>query len=197
MGFVSNSSSSSFIASAKIDVIAKSMLKTIIKEFSSDWGQKATKKELKEYKKWQDNLKIALKNKDVKTGKIGIVMPSCNYDTYIIFKDDMVYISTCNNHSWNTDEWNVSHNGDGEDMGTEDVPCKIIKDKDFFNVRNKLIHSRENYFDMNDVSMNSCPNPKCDKTSGIYSYVVVDGKMVCASCYQGVLNTKEMIKLPK
>jgi len=178
-GFVSNSSSSSFIINGKIDKVAKSMLKTVVKDYSS-WNDKPTKKEKAVYDKWAKNLEIALKSEDVKNGKVGITMPSCNYETYIIQVKDQVYVSTCRNHEWDLD---CSTFGGGADDGEDDIAYEAINSANFFNVRNHIIHSKERYSD----KKLSCPS--CIKSNGYYygNHVVsIDGKILCGTCYEEI-----------
>jgi len=189
-GFVSNSSSSSFIIrGGEIEEIAISMLKTVIEDFS-DWDKDWDKKsqgDIEIYDTWHDNLEIALKRKDVLSGKIGIVMPSCNYDTYIVKKDDVIYISTANNHTWDIDATDVEYEEEGYDSVRQ-----VIDESFFFNVRNKLIHSKEN-----DDSTGRRVCPKCKKTP--YSFVTnLKGQNICTDCYKGVLRkTKEQLEAAK
>jgi len=106
-GFVSNSSSSSFIVSGTdIKEIATSMLDIVVEDFS-EWNENS-KERLKIYGKWQKNLQTIFKlnNKDILEGKIGVCFPSTNYDTYILLKDeDIIHVDTCNNHSWDLNTW--------------------------------------------------------------------------------------------
>ena len=178
-GFVSNSSSSSFIINGKISDVANSMLKTVIEDYS-DWGnEKATKKDLAEYEKWASNLKKALKNEDVLSGKIGITMPSCNYETYILQVDDQIHVSTARNHEWDTDSMgNVMSEGGGFDEGKDDIVYKTLKNADYFNVKNTLIHSQEKCT-KNDLS---CPHCKV----GYVFYVKCEGKTLCSHCYEEI-----------
>ena len=173
-GFVSNSSSSSFIINGKIDDVAKSMIKTVIEDFG-DWGRKATKKEIAEFKGWKRNLEKALSNRNILTGKIGITMPSCNYKTYITQVGDQVYVQTSRNHSWDLDYVEC---GGGADDGDQDIVYKAIYGIDYFNVKNALIHSTE----LDDTAS---PCPECSKDGGYSSgfYVICNGKRLCSVCY--------------
>jgi hypothetical protein len=183
-GFVSNSSSSSFIiGNSDIGSIAKYMLDVVIK----DW----TKGKISdEHKQWKNNLKIALKRQDILDGKIGITMPSCNYETYIFIKNDRIYISTSHNHEWKLD--NVTRSGDGSDGGDSDAVHGIIGELNYFNVRNRLIHSKAEYTDWNggDTKHKTCPNCKTHYAQ----YVVYMGKNLCADCFKGIIGTDEIIE---
>jgi len=182
--FVSNSSSSSFMMhGGNIEEIAIHMLKTIIEDFSEyDREDDVDKIHARDYKRWKSNLKLALKRQDVKDGALGITMPSCNYDTYLVMNEDYLYITTCNNHAWGFSGINY------EDYEEYTSIKNMVKSKMYFNVRNKLIHSYEHY-DRNDE------NTKCPKCSEYYGSYVMNqaGERICASCFTGKLEmTKKM-----
>lgn len=95
-GFVSNSSSSSFIISDKdfktTGDLVKYMIKKQIKEnrnYDYDWKDDAInceKNYIKRAKKLSDDQSVSF--------------PSCNYDTYIKKVGDCYLVSTCNNTDW-------------------------------------------------------------------------------------------------
>jgi hypothetical protein len=171
-GFVSNSSSSSFIINGKIQDVAKSMLKTVIADYSD--GNKS-KKDLATYKKWTDNLKKALKNKDVLSGKLGVTMPSCNYETYIIKVNDETHVSTSRNHEWDLDYIRC---GGGSDDGENDIVYQSIENADFIDVRNSMVHSREHWVE--DIECPACIKNGC---YGHGPYIICEGKTLCSDCY--------------
>jgi len=186
-GFVSNSSSSSFIIhGGDIEDISQKMLEIVIDDYS-DWdkGESKSKKRDKEHLEWTKNLAKALKKKDVKSGKIGIVMPSCNYDTYLIIRDDFLYVATCNNHSWDLGAHDIEETDAHEKL-------KDIMDKSFFyDVRNGIVHTYEKY-DMDEKVDTHCP--KCKHHYGNY---VFDrkGNRLCGSCFKGKLEPTPEIKM--
>ncbi len=87
-GFVSNSSSSSFILTTEKSVLEYALM--MIPE--RNWESSDTKliEQLTE-----------LKNSDDYDPDTAICFSSCNYDTYIKRINDYVYVSTCNNHPFN------------------------------------------------------------------------------------------------
>lgn len=92
-GFVSNSSSSSFIISNKkfktVRSLATYMIKQKIKERRYE-----PEPEFNDYdKQYIKRLQNIDKNKDVS-------FPSCNYDTYIRKVGDQYLVATCNNTDW-------------------------------------------------------------------------------------------------
>ena len=190
-GFVSNSSSSSFIINrGDIKETALGMLNIIIEDFEDNDYTPTTKdgkkKERELHKKWMANLKIALKNQDVKEGKIGITMPSCNYETYLLMKDGIIYIATSRNHQWDINERSV------EDSDRHEELYSVIRSSNYFNIRNKKIHSHMEYNDSIDKS--KCPD--CNRYYG--NYVITDnGDRLCASCYTGILEPTLEVKLQR
>lgn len=192
-GFVSNSSSSSFIIpNSNMKKIALSMMQTMIDE-AKDYNDKSHY----EYKKeCMINLKKALQLPYIKSGKYGIMMKSCNYDTWIIERNGQVYISTCNNHDWELpDDCNV------EDLVGEGKIKKIHRDGMFFyNIGTKIFHTKPIYlgdYDDYDLMINYNVNldppeaqncPKCGNTKPIFDFVVdIDGNKICGWCYEGIL----------
>ena len=181
-GFVSNSSSSSFmIHGGDIAETSMKMLRVIICDFKGFQTKK--ERDTKRYKIWIDNLKAALKNKDVRDGKIGIIMPSCNYETYLIVKDSCLYIKTANNHQFDIDD------RDYEDSDDHEKIYGVVSNGWFYNVRNKMIHSHEKYEDSNQ---SKCPN--CTHYYGNY---VIDkkGNRLCASCFKGKLGPTDAMMM--
>ena len=191
-GFVSNSSSSSFIivgGKDELKRVATEMLNIVVKDYSTDWGEKASEQDKERYAEWKSNLRKALGNPDVLSGDIGIAMPSCNYETYIVFKDNKIYVSTANNHDWSPVKDNAFYVGYGADEGSTDKAHTVIEDYEFFNIRIGKISSREQY---RRSLIKDCPKcPECD--SGGYSYVIVEGQQICAHCYKGVLGGEKKV----
>jgi hypothetical protein len=185
-GFVSNSSSSSFIIEGDIATIASGMLDVVIDEFG--YWNGPTYDNGAVYKQWKDNLKKAISMKDVQNGKIGITFPSCNYDSYIIKDGNKVYVSTCNNHDWSSVSSGALQHGGGADCGDEDECYKRVEQNNFFNLRNGLIHSCEKFFPF-DKKYPNCPETGC---KGFYGqYVEMDGQKICGACYKGVFGGKK------
>lgn len=96
-GFVSNSSSSSFIISTEdfptIRDLATYMIKKKIGEYDS---------EDKEYESFDKKYIERLKNIDENQP---VSFPSCNYDTYIRKVEDCYLVATCNNTDWDLYEY--------------------------------------------------------------------------------------------
>lgn len=100
-GFVSNSSSSSFMIKVCDEIptvqdLAKRFLQLKIKDAS---GRKA---QVGKYIQKQKNLIKCLKNMPDKN--TSIIIPTCNYDTYIVCEDDYFVINTCHNENSNWED---------------------------------------------------------------------------------------------
>lgn len=198
-GFISNSSSSSFILERRtVYQVASYMLERVIndsrdidfdapKRKLTKSQQKAQKEEEAQYRMWERNLRKAAKMQDVKDGKIGVVMPSCNYETYIIKKDDLIYISTSHNHEWDFADSIIEYKGIGADDGEDDKAHKIIKQSFFYNLRNGLIHSCEKW--RGESYYKTKEKPYCNTCKEVpFGYVeTLQGEMLCSKCYKGGL----------
>ena len=181
IGFVSNSSTSSFIAYATISTVAKSMFNTVIDDYSS-WGERIDRATKRLYQEWRKNLYKGLRRKRVKNGEMGITMSSCNYDTYIAYKNGRCYVATCNNHLW--DERLIDTYIPEE---SESEIKNILNEFYFYNIRNGLIHSSEKYLEDRESNKLQCPN--CTYFFGGY---VVDEKnnQICAHCFEGIIGKR-------
>lgn len=108
IGFVSNSSSSSFIVTDNITTaeLARSMIDIIEADYLDYPGEK--------HSKWYQS---AVKWLDEHLEFDGpIVIPwSCNYDTFLIPKDRNILVDTCNNHPW----WDLPFDTAGSQEGFE------------------------------------------------------------------------------
>jgi len=189
-GFVSNSSSSSFVLKVAnyggIDDVAHHMLDIVIEDYSS-WHEVPKKKDNETYVVWTNNLEMALRKRSIKSGKIGIVIPSCNYDTYIIQKDNTIYVDTCNNHNWALGDFDY-YDADPKRYPIVESLKNIMDNGMFFDIQHNFIHSKEKY-DLDCQKKETCPHCK----DMIFSYVVNQkGKKICGVCYKGDLgNTPE------
>lgn len=99
-GFVSNSSSSSFIISTEKFPTVRSLAKYMIKQ------QMIESKYNKDGVEWVKELKKRIKKLNNIDENQSVSFPSCNYDTYIRKVGDVFLVSTCNNTDWNL--WNYT-----------------------------------------------------------------------------------------
>jgi len=143
-GFVSNSSSTSFIFDAvSIGKIATKMLDIVMKDFcdfEEDSAGSVSEGYKAELNGWKERLKKAIGRKDVKSGKIGIVLPSINYETYLVQNEGQVYVSTSRNHDWGRLGDSASYCGGGYDDGDADKTNNIIESREYFDVCLGNIH---------------------------------------------------------
>jgi hypothetical protein len=100
MGLVSNSSSSSFICNRPIFEVARDMWRAITSDHWNDDSEDEKTKATDRYLELIPLIEEICKKEDVQTGKYGISMPSCNYDTEILVIDGKCKINTCHNHDW-------------------------------------------------------------------------------------------------
>ena len=114
------------------------MLGTVIRDWTH-WNSDGVDERSEVYEKWKNNLDLALRNDKVINGEIGLNLPSTNYKTYIVKKNGKIYVDTANNHQWDLDD--VIDRGGGADEGCEDQPHNLMKNYNFINVRNNIVHS--------------------------------------------------------
>ena len=159
VGFVSNSSSSSFILAGSNTInLAREMLKC--KEHNPDV-------QLAKF----DRLVEA--NKDFISTSIPIRFKSCNYDTFIRNDKDLLIINTCHNEDWNpalsqyhmvsssSDEnypddettyyWSIEH-----DLFLKEVPYNLLKEINEFDYCKKHYTSTCYIFDKNTIGCPDC-----------------------------------------
>lgn len=179
-GFVSNSSSSSFIIGG--NSIKKSALavfdnisKYIKDNHHYDNDYKKTMSRLEQKR----SVLIKLCNlPDVKSGKCGVMFASCNYDTYIIYNKeyDQVYITTCNN--FGTPEFDEPcEYGMGSDGGDDDVPNAYINKQLFYcaDLDNDELYMHDDnlYENRAQYNINRMYCPECGEQYKIYLWDVL------------------------
>lgn len=145
-GFVSNSSSSSFLVRANSTVeIAINMMNHWVKQFNEDSDN------------WEDfclynKNKFDIHIKEITDRNAPLLMPwTCNYETYIYhLKDNLYMVDTCNNHSFWNAEINIIKSGDSaydlledDDYSDVNIDEKNIKFFDLSDGRNKTSKQEE------------------------------------------------------
>lgn len=168
-GFVSNSSSSSFIiCGSNLTEVATAMFQ-LVEEDLEDTNDS------KDYDKLQEICQFA----DVQSGERGIVFNSCNYDTYIRKEADKILISTSRNHDWDScwpENANVTYSGIGEDSGREDICINDIGDGYFYVVAGDYPVIKKGLRDCEDGKLYKCP--LCNSIYDYY-YQGEDDKKYC------------------
>jgi len=159
-GFVSNSSSSSFIVKGKINDVVPHMINAL---------------RYKKGSKINERLERALQNPKVATGKLGITFSSCNYNTFILKKRNLVYIDTCHNEAWELEEvFPITYKGGGTDA--KDKVYNAMQNKMFIDLDNSLIHTPPKY---DEIVQCPCPQHRFS------SYIITqDGIIYCNWCHR-------------
>ena len=159
-GFVSNSSSSSFIIPT-LDLREGDGLST-----TSDVAKYMIG--CRDRPDWDNDELISKLDKAIKDKKIDkdgeICFHTCNYDTYIIKRNERIYIDTCNNHDFNElDIWYANENSDFY-MGD------LIEGKRFYFLDYDIF--------VTTISYDSCKKEKCFGEK----YKADDGNIYCIRC---------------
>ena len=138
-GFVSNSSSSSFVISAKSTMkVFNKMIPLIKKEYDDD------KESVAAWQKYHAKKVDVFKKSHDETFNGGIIIPfTCNFETFIFpVKDGECYVESCNNHPWEEifpdmfeDDSDYRHYSDDETIFTDVNTNTLITAKAFSNKR--------------------------------------------------------------
>lgn len=161
------------------------MLTVVIEDFSEYNGRLSTDSK-KVYALWRKNLKKAATREDIKLNTVGITMPSTNEETYIFKKDGLVYIQTCNNHTWDFEVPDLAYYEGVDEESDAKRLDNVIRTSFFYDIRTGLIHTTNRYDEREKNT--TCPN--CHRVPYGY-YVDMEGKKICASCHEGYLGITE------
>ncbi len=131
-GFVSNSSSSSFLldTTATTSEIALHILTHMIKDYES-WSLEESPRDDERSDIYQAAVEFCKINS---TFDENIMIPwTCNYETWIhVCEEGHTLVDTCNNQNFNLDIFNIVGYGDGElDFEETEADCESA-DKEFF-----------------------------------------------------------------
>lgn len=196
-GFVSNSSSSSFIVNTSdTGKLALDMLKIQINEWKgyienarNDRFNTERREHLRILEKYMKRLEKYIEDNQGKP--IFIHFPSCNYDTYIMpTEDGRCYVATCNNTDWE-DAINSSNSIDVEDNPTEDSVkfYKLLKESVFYSAKfNQPVIYPYYPKDFNTV----CPCPHCGNKNFTF-FLNLEKKVLCESCLKEYTVLDELI----
>ena len=167
-GFVSNSSSSSFLVPGNMKDVASKMLALADADCIA-WQQEIPEIARK-FKRYRANLRKYPKYAMVVDG---ITFPSTNYDTYIIATQfSRCAVRTCNNIPWESLHYTT----------TDDMVDDLIN----------LLVTKCIYYDLNTglvlrypvFKTIGCPN--CGKTHYEH-YLTPDNKIICALCFKEII----------
>jgi len=182
-GFVSNSSSSSFIASKG--------------EYSSSLDIALDMIPLRDYERDQQLVEKVKGLKGILPDNTNITFSSINYDTFIYeYKmkgEDVYVIETCNNHMFYEIDKLTNM---PEEFENELTKNEIVSTLKFYDVELDLFYKKFGYYGEDRVEGDTCP--MCTKH---YCFFVIltegerAGDLVCPSCYAKELEKKKPIEV--
>jgi hypothetical protein len=171
-GFVSNSSSSSFVISDEkfptVRSLAKYMLKRKLKESEDEdysWKDEA----IEEDSKYMKILEKIDENSPVS-------FPSCNYDTYIKKVGDCYLVATCNNTDWKLWDYTTKLTESAREE-LKKIQGSFLSDREYERIDDLLAyphdefsHIGKDYFDLRAEvqgveTYEDCPNKERNKHS--------------------------------
>lgn len=150
-GFVSNSSSSSFILTGSFTEIMEA-IENMVNLVNEDYEEGGAPEHLAGFTAFKNNEDL---QDEFKEGNLGVAFGSCNYDTYMraYRKDESdsykVYVETCNNHDWsNVVKESITTRVDDE--GSEEYNSTYQENRDvgrsfIWISENCIIRSAEHY----------------------------------------------------
>jgi hypothetical protein len=166
-GFVSNSSSSSF-------VIQRHWLGGEFKDASD------VARYMIPQRGWDDDQELIEKINKLQNGRNvepinAICFNSCNYDTFIVKMDDKFLISTCNNHDWQFPAGTVTTcPPEYEQYWGDEYFYDLSQNFDFLNLNHDFVGRRPTW-DMKSPDVSHCPGCYADNW-------IVERKIVCPNC---------------
>jgi hypothetical protein len=202
-GFVSNSSSSSFIIRLDENFpdtlsIAKSMIKNKYEEHA-DYDDNSDDKDW-----WKPSMKNAFKNlkrlKKEDDPYIPIFFTSCNYDTYIIpLTNNYVFVETCNNTRWDIEESSNVVRGGIPDEVLEKYPGSENSNGEFYitdetddNKYKNIIYDHPFYLIENGIELTKPSEYKTCKKCYNDMWVYGD-REICIKCdYEIIMRGKKI-----
>jgi len=171
-GFVSNSSTSSFIISlsayGNVAEVAVAMIP------AREWDER------------DDELIEKIENMKPDMKEEPIAFASCNYDTYISKEEDGYYIDTCNNHEWDDVLEGIDEYGGGGDYGNEDRVHAARTGNQYYWPERERSATPVSYDELERIQLPSwCTDQHC------YGGIGIDpsGNHICIRCgkiYKGV-----------
>ena len=187
-GFVSNSSSSSFIISDKhfssVKDLAIYMINKKIEEYTYE-----NENVNDEYIEYDKKLILKLDNIDENSS---VCFPSCNYDTYIKKFGDCYLVSTCNNTQWDLYNFttqltenarnaiNETINNSSKKIG-EELKCIIEEPYEFYHIGKDYYDLRHDFLGVETYEY--CPNEKIiDHGYNYHLWETVKYGKICLVC---------------
>ena len=194
IGFVSNSSSTSFVLlDARIGDVATIMLDVTIEDilgwyYWDDIVDLSDPSEdipytyedddglLEMCSVWKGRLQRALKKPDINCGVCGISFPTYSYKTYIIKNRNKIHVHTCNNIPW------MTHLPFKMLEGDHSTSVLVNNNPLFFDVTHNKYLTYPHYLSnaSHDIT---CPNKECFQNQELDSYCLdSDNNAFCSNC---------------
>lgn len=203
-GFVSNSSSSSFIISQEsfpsVRALATYMIKKQMGERDGDGDTDWFDQYVKQNKEYIKRLKTLDKNQSVS-------FPSCNYDTYIRKVGDVYLVATCNNTDWELRDYNARLTENAKEELTKILNNFSKNSEEYDNIKDLLdgnnediYHIGRDYYDLNMELLgvqtyDDCPNNKDGKHEySDYLWNTVKWGKICPKC-NPIFKRKEKMEI--
>lgn len=172
VGFVSNSSSSSFIISREAYPNVFSLAKHMLEIRNS------------EHDSWQKSELLKIKKAETKglNKDIAVSFSTCNYDTYIIPKPQHYLVSTCNNHVWSPLRGVINTGGGHDNDDYVEEESKTL----FWFIREGVLATPLSYNDItNLVKTGKLADMWCNIDNHFAHYCKLElGIVVCPSCWK-------------
>jgi hypothetical protein len=171
-GFVSNSSSSSFVLKVGLpfdDVFELAEYMIPKREWDDDKKLLNTLKNLKTKKSNRTSLSSN------KLNFTSLSFRSCNYDTYIAKLGDYFLIETCHNHDWELDDFRVACPPEFEEHFGDDSFYELPHKFNFYNLDKEFYGRPLSYKELDDKKLEYC----CGKCSSDYWQVDGSHKIRC------------------
>ena len=180
-GFVSNSSSSSFIITTSDSQDFKTIwdvMRNMIITRAERYAEYDTRDGKEEREPSGEEIVRAIEalRLDPDTP---MTMNSTNYNTYVFKRDGKICVDTCNNIPWEIDGDGIEYGGGADEGGWETEHDDI----DFFYIDYKIYGRETGYSEKREV--------KCS-CNGYFKITLQDGKIICPECDKGLLETLEI-----
>ncbi len=184
-GFVSNSSSSSFIISTENFKSVRELATYMIKKQIEEYSEREEENYINRYKIKIDKLKNINENQSIS-------FSSCNYDTYIKKVDDCYLVSTCNNTDWDLYKYSTTLTNSAKESLKEISKLFSKTSNEYGNIEDILNSSYEfyaigkDYYNLDsDIigveTYDKCPNSK-DIDYGHYLWDTIKYGKICPKC---------------
>ena len=183
-GFVSNSSSSSFIVSTK-EISMVELANQMLKIVKADWCEYSKNKKRDIFFIGCFKQLFAMSNRIS-----GIILPSTNYETWIYKIGSGLYVQTANNHDWGQLDLPFSYvSGDEGNEFNSNIRA-IMNRGWYYDVRCGLVHTRN----ISDIYLTGSMCSQCHER--IFDLYLTDQiELLCGHCFKITKLVVEPIKI--